>query len=1038
LLTKRKIWITILLFIISILLIRWFVFSLQLPIQHPVIQKGQLDLRGWSLPHNRTIALDGEWSFYPHTLLAPTALSLRNIDFAEKPSYIRVPGNWDRHFPLKTNGSLRYGTYRLHIKVDGALDQVLQLRTGSIANSSAIYVNGLRLAGEGSPSENEHEYEARKIPYSITLPKGSEDFDIVIHVSSHASKGGIVDSIRFGTMEAIEDRTHLSMGLQLLLCVVFFVHGLYAIMLYFLGAARKGLFFFAFMILCAMISVLVADDRLLMVWLPIPFEAYVRISLLSYVGVVAFIPPLLKNMFPDHGSVKLIKWFSVYCTAYALFILLVPSEYSLPYIRLLGIALSVSVVVSLYILQAAIRKEEDVIYLLLGCISLGVNVAWTIASNYVPYEFMHYPFDLMISVCAFAAFWFKRFFRSAVKTKQLAEKIQLAGKEKDDFLVNTSHELKNPLHGLINIAQSVLDDTSHPVHKDHRSKLELQITVARRMSLLLDDLLDVSRLKEQTTQLQLSSVRVQAVVTGVMEMLQLMLHGKPIQLRIDIENSFPAVKADENRLTQILFNLLHNALKFTDKGEIVVEAIQLGEEACIQVRDTGIGMDEATQQRIFHSYEQGSHSMGTSYGGLGLGLNICKQLVELHGGVLQVSSTLGKGSVFAFTLPLAKEEQFVVGEGTISAWYGHGEKEIAAGAMVPMDVSGKQAAPTPHGRFKVLAVDDDSLNLSILVNLLGTPTYEITSALGASDALGLLDKGTYDLVILDVMMPHMSGYELTRKIRERYTLTELPILLLTARSRPEDIQTGFIVGANDYLTKPVEATELKVRVRALTELKTSIEERLRIEAAWLQAQIQPHFLYNTINTIAALGTIDTARMLLLLEQFSNYLRISFDIHNAERVITIERELELVQYYLYIEKERFGDRLEVIWELEEDLRLHVPPMSIQTIVENAVQHGIMRRTRGGVIRIKASRTENGTLVSIIDNGVGISEERRSQLLKQSSDAIGIGLRNTDRRLRQLYGKGLEIISTPGEGTAVSFLIPDVVINHIIPSAKPQKE
>ena len=168
-------------------------------------------------------------------------------------------------------------------------------------------------------------------------------------------------------------------------------------------------------------------------------------------------------------------------------------------------------------------------------------------------------------------------------------------------------------------------------------------------------------------------------------------------------------------------------------------------------------------------------------------------------------------------------------------------------------------------------MDDDPINLQVLSTILPAEQYELETVTSGKAALARLNTKEWDLIITDVMMPHMSGYELTRSIREKYSISELPILLITARSQPEDIYTGFLAGANDYVTKPVDALELNVRVQCLTDLKDSISERLRMEAAWLQAQIQPHFLFNTINTIISLSEIDIDRMAILLDEFGYYL-----------------------------------------------------------------------------------------------------------------------------------------------------------------------
>lgn len=322
-------------------------------------------------------------------------------------------------------------------------------------------------------------------------------------------------------------------------------------------------------------------------------------------------------------------------------------------------------------------------------------------------------------------------------------------------------------------------------------------------------------------------------------------------------------------------------------------------------------------------------------------------------------------------------------------------------------------------------MDDDPINLKVLVSILSTDPYHITTVNSSHEVLEILDTKQWDLVIADVMMPHMSGYELTTKIREQYSLSELPILLLTARSQVNDIYTGYSSGANDYVTKPVDALELRYRIRSLIKLKQSINERLRMEAAYLQAQIHPHFLFNTLNSLMALSEIDPERMRDLGDAFASFLRISFDFLNTGELVDLEHELKLSEAYLYIEKVRFGERLSIVWEVEPGISLRLPPLSIQPLIENAVKHGILRQIQGGTLHIRIARCQdNSTLIEVKDNGKGMEQEEISQLLNPSIKGTnGIGIFNTNRRLTQAYGHGLSIKSKPNEGTTVSFMIPD---------------
>lgn len=395
-----------------------------------------------------------------------------------------------------------------------------------------------------------------------------------------------------------------------------------------------------------------------------------------------------------------------------------------------------------------------------------------------------------------------------------------------------------------------------------------------------------------------------------------------------------------------------------------------------------------------------------------------------------MTSASTQGSVFTFALalsdsPVQREADFAAGLPPV-----YEETAAAADLNIRYGMDDDSAVVGRSVRPSVLAVDDDPLNLKILENILTGESFDIISVTSGNDALSHLSTRVWDLVITDVMMPHMSGYELTRAIRERYSSSELPVLLLTARNKPEDIAAGFLAGANDYIVKPVDAMELKVRVRALTDLNRSVRERLRMEAAWLQAQIQPHFLFNTLNAIAALSDINLNRMHLLLDEFSNYLRASFNFQNSELLVPLGQELALVRSYLYIENERFEGRLNTVWEVEANMELRLPPLSIQPLVENAVRHGIMSRSSGGMIHIHIAQYEDRTEVTVADNGVGMDTKTLQQLFdKRSNQRQGVGLFNINQRLKQLYGKGLHIQSDPGQGTIVAFAVPNHVVNRL---------
>ncbi|NLP44052.1 MAG: histidine kinase [Peptococcaceae bacterium] len=271
-------------------------------------------------------------------------------------------------------------------------------------------------------------------------------------------------------------------------------------------------------------------------------------------------------------------------------------------------------------------------------------------------------------------------------------------------------------------------------------------------------------------------------------------------------------------------------------------------------------------------------------------------------------------------------------------------------------------------------------------------------------------------------MPGKSGYEICRLIREQYSLLQLPILMLTVRDSQEDILKAFEVGANDYLAKPFNKREMLARVRTLLTLKRTMTEVLSSEMRFLQAQIRPHFLYNTLNTIMGFCRKDPEKARELLDQLSCYLRGKFKFGEMDKFILLKEELELVKAYLHIEKARFGDRLQVVSSFPAGANYWIPPLILQPLVENAVRHGIYPRKEGGTIVIKAEDLADALVISIKDDGVGMSKTKIEEILNTQKEIDGIGLRNVNQRLKSHYGQGLSISSEEGRGTTVMVRIP----------------
>jgi len=391
---------------------------------------------------------------------------------------------------------------------------------------------------------------------------------------------------------------------------------------------------------------------------------------------------------------------------------------------------------------------------------------------------------------------------------------------KDEFLANTSHELRTPLFGIIGLLEALLDKPSIEDPEDQKL-LNTALHSGRRLRKLVTDILDYSKLRHQKLKLALEPVELHSLVDVVLRLCKPMITERNLELVNAIEPGSLHVQADEIRIEQVLHNLVGNAIKFTEQGKIEVRAEQQGDKILVQVSDSGIGIAPEQQEKIFEFFVQADSSTQREYGGTGLGLAVSKQLIELHNGQLKVESVPGEGSVFSFTLEVAEtgikdknidsevyeriplpevieQDDFTVSEDV------HKEAEI-------------EQDPT-EDLATILIVDDEPVVHHVLEQHLATKGYRLLNAKNGSQALDILESKDVDLVLLDIMMPLMTGYEVCHTIRKTKSREDLPIIFLSAKDRARDRVASFDEGGNDYLTKPIGKSELLARVETHLEL----------------------------------------------------------------------------------------------------------------------------------------------------------------------------------------------------------------------------
>lgn len=422
------------------------------------------------------------------------------------------------------------------------------------------------------------------------------------------------------------------------------------------------------------------------------------------------------------------------------------------------------------------------------------------------------------------------------------DELQLADKLKDEFLATTSHELRTPLHGMVGIAETLVSGANGVIPASQKYQLDIIIKSGQRLANLVDDLLDYHKMRYGSMDIQKSAVSLASATRLVLELSNHLLGNKTIRIINQVPADLKAVSADPQRLEQVLYNLIGNAIKYTSEGKIVISATIVDDHVRVQVVDTGQGIPAEHLEHIFEPLIQAGQDASRYRQGAGLGLSISRQLIELMGGSLYVSSQPMVGTTFSFTLPLASEEEIQATQTLVA----RGHFQILE---INLENGDDLSLPeNPDGPLLYVA-DDEPVNLRVLESFLRLEGYRVRTVSDGPETLALVEQEKPELLLLDIMMPGMSGYQVCSELRETYDHAELPIIMLTALSQTEDRVRGFEAGANDYLSKPFNKQELAARIQAhLTAskaemrhmenkvLESELRQRAVVEASLLETQ----------------------------------------------------------------------------------------------------------------------------------------------------------------------------------------------------------
>lgn len=822
-----------------------FLFFLVLPLLNSCsgfeeslsVKDGIADLQSYSFAKDDIYALNGEWEFYWQKAYSPQDFT-SDKDLPEK-SIISVPSVW-HELPETNNEHVGYATYRLKILLPQDPPR-LGMNFRQLATSANIFINGKLIESMGTFSTDKKSAVAH--PQVVNLEffaPPSNEIELLIQISNYDNfwSNGLAEPVLIGNHLAIRT-THNRIGsLELFFIGIFLIFSFYHFVLYFYYRSDLSNLLFALLTLDVGIRVLVAGERVITKIFPsMPYIQYIRLEYISWYIGAPLVLHFLMHLFRYFEFRKYIYFIYAVNLGFVAFALIAPPIYMTRAMVLFQIIFSLQMLSAFLILGKGWRDKAygaRILFLSLLFTFLALVYDMLNASGAIPKTgFSLAPIGIALFFYGQIAVLVYRFYNAFHKAATLTDELQTENMSllqmdtrKDEFLLRSSAELKPSLKIIHSLSKYMLDEEKESSASEEKQNLELIAASSNQLLRKVNDILEFSKLTHDELDINVTVVDFSSSLDNVLDSWQKDVQDAYIKNYIE-ESS--CIYADKRRLQQVIYNLLQVLYEHGDRQKIELQSLEYGE--LLEVYFTSSFLS-AKITNIENTNEIDIANLDNSL----YEIRINKHLIEAQKGKLTLRFEDGAPIGFTLTLPLVeknireKEKEEATKEEKVI----HAPLDLVKGLEETISFQDKIFKNTvffesEESRFSALIITDDSLLSSIMSNYLRS--LKMRSVIVESGTQGLksleLDS-SFDVVIIESMLYDMSGYELCRAIRKNFSIADLPILILTASNRMDEVFSIFENGANDYITKPFDKTEFLVRINLLISYKSAMLERQKI------------------------------------------------------------------------------------------------------------------------------------------------------------------------------------------------------------------